>query len=121
MLMEEALGQTSGPFFLDDFSVVDCVFLPYVERMNASLFYYKGFTLRDPRVFPRITAWFQGLESRPSYRGTQSDFHTHCHDLPPQMGGKGITVIKNFPIFAARFSAKDKAIFQETTMKTGSF
>jgi len=21
------------------------------------------------------------------YLGTQSDFHTHCHDLPPQMGG----------------------------------
>ncbi|NER00688.1 MAG: glutathione S-transferase, partial [Cyanothece sp. SIO2G6] len=26
-------------------------------------------------------------ESRPTYRGTQSDFHTHVHDLPPQMGG----------------------------------
>merc|ERR1712118_561675 len=22
-----------------------------------------------------------------TYRGTQSDAHTHCHDLPPQMGG----------------------------------
>jgi len=87
MRMEDALGQTSGPFFLDSFSVVDCVFLPYVERMNASLFYYKGFTLRDARVFPRITAWFEGLEARQTYRGTQSDFHTHCHDLPPQMGG----------------------------------
>ena len=21
-----------------------------------------------------------------AYRGTQSDFHTHVHDLPPQMG-----------------------------------
>jgi glutathione S-transferase len=27
------------------------------------------------------------MESRPTYRGTQSDFHTHVHDLPPQMGG----------------------------------
>jgi glutathione S-transferase len=27
------------------------------------------------------------MESRPTYRGTQSDFHTHAHDLPPQMGG----------------------------------
>ena len=88
MLMEQALSQTSGPFFLEDLSVVDCVFLPYVERMNASLFYYKGFTLRDPQAFPKISAWFDGLESRSTYRGTQSDFHTHCHDLPPQMGGK---------------------------------
>ena len=22
-----------------------------------------------------------------TYRGTQGDFHTHSHDLPPQMGG----------------------------------
>ncbi|MEB3234962.1 MAG: glutathione S-transferase, partial [Cyanobacteriota bacterium] len=27
------------------------------------------------------------LEQRPTYLGTQSDFHTHAHDLPPQMGG----------------------------------
>jgi glutathione S-transferase len=27
------------------------------------------------------------METRPTYRGTQSDFHTHVHDLPPQMGG----------------------------------
>ena len=85
--MDEALGTTDGPFFLPDFSVADCVFIPYVERMNASLFYYKGYTLRDSKVFPRISAWFEGLESRETYRGTQSDFHTHCHDLPPQMGG----------------------------------
>ena len=52
--MDQVLGTTEGPFFLgQDFSVVDCVFLPYVERMNASLFYYKGFTLRDPKTFPR--------------------------------------------------------------------
>ena len=92
-LMEDALSQTPGPFFLEDLSVVDCVFLPYVERMNASLFYYKGFTLRDPQAFPKISGWFEGLEKRSTYRGTQSDFHTHCHDLPPQMGGKYFTVL----------------------------
>ena len=27
------------------------------------------------------------METREAYRGTQSDFHTHAHDLPPQMGG----------------------------------
>ena len=26
------------------------------------------------------------LEHRSSYLGTQSDMHTHAHDLPPQMG-----------------------------------
>lgn len=86
-LVDSALAETTGPFFLAEFSVADTVFVPYVERMNASLFYYKGFRLRDPASFPRLAAWFDGLETRPAYRGTQSDFHTHVHDLPPQMGG----------------------------------
>lgn len=83
--VESALSQTPGPFFLDTFSVADVIFTPYVERMNASLYYYKGYSLRE--VNPRLSDWFDGLESRSTYRGTQSDFHTHVHDLPPQMGG----------------------------------
>ena len=53
--------------------------------MNASLFYYKGYDLRNEH--PAIGKWFDAMESREVYRGTQSDFHTHAHDLPPQMGG----------------------------------
>jgi len=83
--VEEALGSTPSPYFLDDFSTVDVIFTPYVERMNASLFYYKGYSLREEN--PHLGAWFDAMESRLTYRGTQSDFHTHVHDLPPQMGG----------------------------------
>lgn len=83
--VEAALGKTSGPYFLDEFSVVDVIFTPYVERMNASLYYYKGYSLREEN--PRFSVWFDAMESRMTYRGTQSDFHTHAHDLPPQMGG----------------------------------
>lgn len=83
--VEQALAATPGPFFLPEFSTADVVFVPYVERMNASLYYYKGYSLREEN--PRLKGWFDGLESRSTYRGTQSDFHTHVHDLPPQMGG----------------------------------
>jgi glutathione S-transferase len=83
--VEEALGRTPGPYFLDSFGTVDVIFTPYVERMNASLYYYKGYSLREEN--PRLRAWFAAMESRPTYCGTQSDFHTHAHDLPPQMGG----------------------------------
>lgn len=83
--VEEALSQRAGPYFLDHFSVADVIFIPYVERMHASLFYYKGYNLRQEN--PRLGAWFEALETRSVYRGTQSDFHTHAHDLPPQMGG----------------------------------
>lgn len=83
--VEAALGNTSSPYFLDDFSAIDVIFTPYVERMNASLYYYKGYSLREEN--PRFSAWFDAMETRSTYRGTQSDFHTHVHDLPPQMGG----------------------------------
>lgn len=83
--VEQALGSTPGPYFLEEFSTVDVIFTPYVERMNASLYYYKGYSLREEN--PRCSAWFDAMETRPTYRGTQSDFHTHVHDLPPQMGG----------------------------------
>ena len=63
----------------------DLVFIPYVERMNASLAYFKGFLLRQEH--PAINQWFNALEQLETYRGTQSDVHTHAHDLPPQMGG----------------------------------
>lgn len=63
----------------------DLVFVPYVERMNASLAYFKGFDLRQEH--PVIDRWFHALEQLSTYRGTQSDVHTHAHDLPPQMGG----------------------------------
>jgi len=86
-VVENALGVNEGPYFLEDFSVADTVFIPYVERMNASLFYYKGFRLRDPEKFPNLSRWFDAIETREVYLGTQSDFHTHVHDLPPQMGG----------------------------------
>ena len=83
--VEAALAQTPSSYFLDEFSTADVVFTPYVERMNASLFYYKGYSLRESN--PRFSNWFDAMETRSTYRGTQSDFHTHAHDLPPQMGG----------------------------------
>lgn len=83
--VEEAIAATPGPYFLPEFSVVDLIFLPYLERMHASLFYYKGYALRQHH--PTLATWFDALQTRPTYRGTQSDFHTHVHDLPPQMGG----------------------------------
>ena len=86
-MVDGVLQASPGPFFLESFSVVDCIFAPFLERMAASLFYYKGFTVRDKSRFPGIAAWFDGMEGRETYRGTQSDFHTHVHDLPPQLGG----------------------------------
>jgi glutathione S-transferase len=84
-IVEEYLAASPGPYFLAEFGTADVIFTPYVERMNASLYYYKGYSLRGDN--PGMSAWFTAMETRSTYRGTQSDFHTHAHDLPPQMGG----------------------------------
>ena len=87
--MEKELGATPGPWIRggEQPSTADLVFVPYVERMGASLYYYKGFTMCDRTARPALCRWWDALEGRETYRGTQSDFHTHVHDLPPQMGG----------------------------------
>jgi len=68
-----------------DPGIGDIIFIPYMERINASLIYYKGFNIREN--YPYIDKWLTLFEGKSSYRGTQGDFHTHSHDLPPQMGG----------------------------------
>ena len=79
--VEKSLSKTSGPFFLEEFGTSDVIYTPYVERMSASLFYYKGYDLR--KEHPKLGEWFDAMEKRECYRGTMSDFSTHAHDLPP--------------------------------------
>lgn len=85
--VEAELAEGGGPYFLGaELSLVDCMFAPFLERMAASLPYYKALQLRANPEYPRLNAWFAAMESRPSYRHIQSDFYTHVHDLPPQVG-----------------------------------
>jgi glutathione S-transferase len=44
--------------------------------------------MRGSGRFPALEAWFDAMESRATYVGTKSDHYTHCHDLPPQLGGE---------------------------------
>jgi len=92
--VERALKESGGPFFMGkDVTIVDVQFLSFLERMSASLLYYKGFVIRVPKgessSYPAINKWFDALEERPSYQVTKSDYYTHAWDLPPQLGGCG--------------------------------
>ena len=91
--VERALGTVKGgPFFLGkSISIVDVQFVPFLERMAASLLFYKGFQIRvvkgEKTKYTAINAWFDAMETLPSYQLTKSDYYTHCWDLPPQLGG----------------------------------
>ena len=91
--VEEALSSSKGPFFVGhDISIVDVQFAPFLERIVASLLYYKGLPIRvvpgtTTTTYPAINAWFDAMEGLPSYRLTKGDYYSHCWDLPPQLGG----------------------------------
>jgi glutathione S-transferase len=90
--VEDALAATNGGFFLGgQVSIVDIMFAPFLERMAASLLYFKGFQIRvangESTTFPAINRWFDSMETLESYQLTKSDYYTHCWDLPPQLGG----------------------------------
>lgn len=81
-----------GDFFLGrDVSLVDFMFAPFLERMCASLLFFKGFQIRvAPAIsteFPAVNKWFDAMEKLESYQLTKSDYYTHNWDLPPQLGG----------------------------------
>ncbi|KAJ1444005.1 hypothetical protein B484DRAFT_321249, partial [Ochromonadaceae sp. CCMP2298] len=88
--VDRALADASsqGPYFQGRFSMVDILFTPFLERMAASLPYYKGksFEVRCAD-FPHLLKWYQAMDARPAYIGLKSDYYTHVHDLPPQIGG----------------------------------
>lgn len=94
--VDSALKASGGPYFLgQDVTIVDVQFLSFLERMCASLLFFKGFMIRVPPgsnqdvAYPAINKWFDALEQKPSYQLTKSDYYTHCWDLPPQLGGCG--------------------------------
>ena len=85
--VDEALASNGGPYFLGEmFSLVDIMFAPFLERMAASLPYFKGFESRSNN-YPHLLKWYESMDKRPAYQGIKSDYYTHCHDLPPQIGG----------------------------------
>jgi glutathione S-transferase len=75
--VDDALGRVGGggPFFLGaGISMVDLLFVPFMERQNASLLYWKGFKLRNggwaniDRCVNSVRAQQLSLIS-PSFRG----------------------------------------------------
>jgi len=90
--VENALEESGGPFFMGKtITIVDLMFAPFLERMAASLLFFKGYMMRVPKgtksQCPNLNKWFDAMETLDSYQLTKSDYYTHCWDLPPQLGG----------------------------------
>jgi glutathione S-transferase len=91
--VNDALASTNGPYFLDYTvqhpTMIDFVFASHVERMLASVAYWKGIDLRDSQDWPQFAAvqrWMDALERHEYYLAFKSDYYTHIKDIPPQYG-----------------------------------
>ena len=72
--VDSELSRSPGPYFLGaELSLVDIMFTPFLERMAASLPYYKGFEVRCNR-YPHLLKWYEAMDSRPAYQGIKSDY-----------------------------------------------
>ena len=97
--VDDALLATDGPWFLggESPSLVDLQYISHVERMIASVLYWKGLKLRGTGGYPGLDAWLDAFEQRPAYLATKSDYYTHCKDIPPQYGdGYGVDEAKEY-------------------------
>jgi glutathione S-transferase len=88
----ELQASQGGDFFLGkDVSLVDLMFTPFLERIAASMIFFKGFPIRvtkgEKTDYPAINKWFDVMETLESYQLTKGDYYSHVWDLPPQLGG----------------------------------
>ena len=70
-----------------EFSLVDCTLAPFLERMAATMPYFKAFECRSSS-YPHLLAWYEAMDSRPSYSAIKSDYYTLSNILS-RLAGKG--------------------------------
>jgi glutathione S-transferase len=73
-----AEGNEHGP------GLVDCAIAPFLERIEYSIPFWKGIEIRGNARWPRLEAWFQAIEERPSY--LKANAYSTVLNLPPQIG-----------------------------------
>lgn len=84
--VDDELAVSTSDWFLpyDHPTIVDMQYVSHIERMVASVYYYKGLDIRGR--FSNIDSWLSAFERLPHYMATKGDFYTHCLDIPPQYG-----------------------------------
>ena len=87
--VDAELGAGGGPYFMgEEFTLVDIAYTPFLERMAASVLYFKGVKIEgNGGRWPHLDRWYAAMFTRKVYRGIKSDYYTTAHDLPPQLGG----------------------------------
>lgn len=85
--LDAAFGLTSGPWALGTASpsALDLHYISRVERIVASVLFWRGVRIRDGR-FPNLDRWLSAFEERRAYIASKSDYYTLVSALPTQHG-----------------------------------
>ena len=71
--LETRLSATPGPYFEEEFGVLDIALWPSLERQAAGLPAFRSYHLRGSQEFPAVAAWFDAMDSRRAVRAVASD------------------------------------------------
>lgn len=75
--MESLLTKYGGPYLMGtQFTLVDVMYISFMERLAACLPYFRGFRLRNNYAYPALSTWFAALEGRRAYQIVRSDDKT---------------------------------------------
>ncbi|KAI7750901.1 hypothetical protein M8C21_024902 [Ambrosia artemisiifolia] len=69
--LESALQKFEGPFFLGDLSLVDFVYIPFVERFQIFIQEVYKYDITSGR--PKLAAWIEELNKIDAYTETKAD------------------------------------------------
>ncbi len=75
--LEELLAKYPGDYFMGEFSLVDIMYAPHLNRIAANLPVYRGYQIRGNERFPNLNRWLEALEERPAYARIKSDSTTN--------------------------------------------
>jgi len=82
--LDAALGDRGGPFFLGRaVSIVDCAYVGFLSRLEASYAFFKNYDLRR---HANIDRWFAAMERDRGYRATRTDaaFDQRVYQFDPR-------------------------------------
>lgn len=71
---------------MSQFSLVDILYSPHLDRLAANAPVYRRYSIRDNPRYPRLNAWFAAIRQRAAYHQVRSDDTTNVLLLRRRFG-----------------------------------
>lgn len=75
--VEQLLTKYPGDYFLGEFSLVDIMYAPHLNRLANNLPVYSDYQLQDNDRFFYLNRWLKAIASRPAYNRIKPDSTTN--------------------------------------------